>query len=278
MEVPVLTADQKAHFEVFGFLFMRGAFSSEEMEEITGAADEVWASDRDGRPTGETGQHMTRFVEQNQVLTRMVDDERVHGAVEDLLGTDFLWAGSEGNVTVRATHGWHADRPAERGSQLAFLRLKINVYLDPVTKDSGALRVIPGSHNPSFHLGLAPLQNTHHEMGQTDPTATPYGVSGPNLPCFPLESRPGDLVFFNQSLFHGVFSGFSGRRYIALKFAAYPTAGEHVDVLKATGGFEFQPHPAFEDSDLPRVRSMAGRLKAVAPRAHPNIDSIGKAI
>lgn len=38
----MLTAEQVACFEVFGFLVFREAFSREEMDGITGASEAVW--------------------------------------------------------------------------------------------------------------------------------------------------------------------------------------------------------------------------------------------
>ena len=261
----MLTQDQKAHFEAFGFLTVTQVLSPDEVQEIVAESERLWEADRGGAPIGDRGQFMSKFVEQSQVLTRMLDD-RLREAVEDLVGTDFLWAGSEGNFTANNAHGWHNDRPAETESELAFTRLKINIYLDSVTQETGALRVLPGSHRPSFHLGLAPLEAIHHEKGDQDPLATPYGVSGPEMPSFPFESEPGDVVFFNQSLFHAIFNGFYGRRYIALKFTAMPTTDEHLNLLKETSGFDFGTQPEFAASQRPDVRAMADRLAAITSR------------
>ena len=46
----MLTPKQKEHFDVFGFLCLRQAFSPDEMAEITQAADQVWHRGS-GRPT-----------------------------------------------------------------------------------------------------------------------------------------------------------------------------------------------------------------------------------
>ena len=97
----MLTPDQKTHFATFGFIFLKQAFSSGEIDEITVEADRLWEKAREGRPFGQEGQAIARFVEQSPGLTRMVSDERVFGAVGDLLGPDFLWAGSEGKLKQR---------------------------------------------------------------------------------------------------------------------------------------------------------------------------------
>ena len=211
---------------------------------------------------------MSEFVEQSQVLTRIVNN-RLRQSVELLIGSDFLWAGSEGNYTsdlVNNAHRWHNDRPAETESELAFTRLKINIYLDPLTKETGALRVLPGSHRPTFHLGLAPLEQIHHEKGDQDPFATPYGVPGTEIPFHSFESNPGDVVFFNQSLFHAVFNGFPGRRYIAVKYSAMPKTEEHFNLLKKISSFNFRPHRLFSSSENPDIRAMADRMLEAGSR------------
>ena len=261
----MLTADQQAHFDTFGFLTLKQVLSADEVAEITREADSIWEKDRQGRPFGEEGQAVVPFVEPSAVLTRMVND-RIAEVVADLIGPEFIWASSEGNVTVHGTHGWHADRTPESAEELAYTRLKINLYLDPVTVETGALRVLPGSHQPGFHRALEPLETMHHEKGNTDPTATPYGVLGPDMPFYAFESEPGDLICFNQSLFHSVFNGFAGRRYIAFKFAAGPTSDVHYKVIRETVTLDSKLEPGITGADLPRIRELAERTAVAAAR------------
>ena len=259
----MLTADQKAHFDTFGFLTLKQIVPPDRLVEVTAEADSSWAKNRGGRPFGEESQTISPFVDHSAVLTRFVNDYVVE-VVADLIGPEFIWASSEGNVTVRGTHGWHADRTSGSDEELAYTRLKINMYLDPVSVETGALRVLPGSHQRGFHRALEPLETMHHEKGNTDPTATPYGVLGPDLPFFAFESEPGDLICFNQSLFHSVFNGFAGRRYIAFKFAAGPTTGAHYKVIKETVSLDSNLDPGIAGSELPGIRDLAERTTAAA--------------
>lgn len=261
----MLTADQKAHFDTFGFLTLKQAATAGQLAEVTAEMDSMLEKDREGRPFAEEGQAMSPFVDQSAVLTRFVDD-LIAEVAADLIGPEFIWASSEGNVTVHGTHGWHADRTSESDDELAYIRLKINMYLDPVTVDAGALRVIPGSHQRGFHRVLEPLESMHHEKGRTDPTATPYGVLGTDMPYFAFESEPGDLICFNQALFHSVFNGFAGRRYIAFKFATGPTSDVHYKVIKETMSLDSDLDPAIAGGDLPRIRGLAERTAAAATR------------
>ena len=197
----MLTEQHKSYFDAFGFLFFRELFSPNEMEAITREANELLEADRQGQPLGTKTQHMMPFVELGPRLTQLVEDDRIYRTIEDLLGPDFIWAGSEGNVTVRDVHQWHADHQVGKG----YWRIKVMLYLDPTTKDNGALRIIPGSHRMPFHADLDRLQP---QKGNTCPNL--FGVPGSELPSYPVESQPGDVLFFNQTLCHGVFNGWRG--------------------------------------------------------------------
>ena len=93
---------QKLHFDTFGFLFLKGAFSPDEVAEVSREAGRLWESAREGRPFGEP-QAVGRFVEQSPMLTKLVEDDRIYGTIERLVGDRFVWAGSEGNVTAHAS-------------------------------------------------------------------------------------------------------------------------------------------------------------------------------
>ena len=256
----MLTAEQKARFETFGFLQLRQAFSPEETVAITEAFDDVLAEDRGGTPFEGKGQSVWAVVEQQPVLSRIVEDDRIFEPVEQMLGSGFIWAGSEGNVTARAEHTWHADRAGE--SEAAYPRIKVMLYLDPTTDERGALRVIPGSHRDAFHEDLLPLQAQHSDSGLPG-----FGVDGPRIPSLPVESQPGDVVLFFQSLFHAVYNGFAGRRYIALKFAARPTADEHFASLARYTPEIFDPDPGFLNSTRPRIRQIVDPLLELRGKA-----------
>lgn len=96
--------------------------------------------------------HTVPFVERHSTMTHLVEDDRIYGPVKQLLGRDFIWSGSEGNRGFhpdRESHHWHPDRWGKQ--ELGFSRIKIMIYLDQIRKESGALRVIPGSHRASLH-------------------------------------------------------------------------------------------------------------------------------
>lgn len=170
----MLTAEQKDHFETFGFIVMRQAFSPGEIDVIGRDFDDVLAEDRQGQPfSGEKRQAVMGCIEKRPLLSQLLDDDRIYLPVEQLLGQGFIWNGSDGNLYVGDT-SWHPD-----GSEFDYGRIKVAFYLDPVTKDTGCLRVIPGSHRLPLHTALQPLK----EQRET-PTAKPFGITGSDVPSF----------------------------------------------------------------------------------------------
>ncbi|MAG35063.1 MAG: hypothetical protein CL878_02270 [Dehalococcoidia bacterium] len=257
--------EKRAHFHTFGFVVWRQAFTSGEMQAITREFDDLMTELREGQPfTGEQGENRAPFVELRPALSQLAVDDRIHSTVQELLGPGFLWASSEGNITV-GDHGWHPDRPGDE-EEISFLRLKAMIYLDETTRDAGALRVIPGSHRVPLHEEIE-AKNRH----QRGPTLEPFGIPGADVPCFAYESQPGDVLFFNQSLWHGVFHGWVGRRYIALKYAAMPETDKQISSLHYYfRGRIFQPLESFAQSDDPRIRHMVDPLPELGRKEVPD--------
>ena len=104
------------------------------------------------------------------------------------------------------------------------------------------------------------------EKRTDDPGFVPFGVLPSQVPAFPLETEPGDVVFFDQSLYHAIFNGWAGRRYIALKFAHKPGSAEDVDALMEYSPYVFDPAESFLNSGSPRIRGMVEGLPELAPK------------
>ena len=136
-------------------------------------------------------------MERSPVLLSLIDDARLYDKLQQLLGERFVFCGSEGNHGVAGSptaHHWHADRPG--AAELGYLRIKVMLYLVPMTQDNGALRVIPGSHRAPLHQALLPFNQRHVEK---DPIF--FGEHGSNIPAHVIDTDPGDAVLFSQTLF-----------------------------------------------------------------------------
>src|SRR5262249_59181735 len=100
-----------------------------------------------------------------------------------------------------------------------------------------------------------------------EPSAPPFGVRPSEVPAFPLESEPGDVVLFDQNLWHASFGGRSGRRMFTLNFAARPAGDEHIAYLRRTYESNLEHIKRMQYTQTGRVYE-ASFLESERPRIH----------
>lgn len=206
-----LTEQQVRFFHTFGYLACPGVFSPREMAWIT---EEFEVSIQTvGNGHGHDGTRRTMFggpIEHRPRLCALLDDERILGLIGGVLGEDFNYAGGDGNYYTGDT-GWHPD-----GNWGQLFACKLAFYLDPVTRDTGCLRVIPGSHRPDHVIRTQQIDpNKSQEIFGVAPREFPSNVA--------LESNPGDLVIFNHDLYHASFGGGTRRRMFTMNCTRHCT-------------------------------------------------------
>jgi len=113
--------------------------------------------------------------------------------ISSLLGDDFNYVGGDGNYYTGDT-AWHSD-----GFHHVGKFLKVALYLDPVGRDTGCLRVIPGSHRSGFLYDQRP----HNNPDEFDFAGESHGFDEKQQ--VPVEVKAGTVVFFNGYLLHRSF-------------------------------------------------------------------------
>ena len=107
---------------------------------------------------------------------------------------------------------WHSDRYYNK----PYNSVKIVFYLDQVTKDSGCLRVLPGTHNVGDKFGDSvqeAMPDSDHENYEHM-----WGMEGSDALAIPLESEPGDMPAFNHKIKHCTYGGNHERRMFTVSF------------------------------------------------------------
>jgi hypothetical protein len=212
-----LTPQQRAFIDTFGYLVFPGLLG-DRIDRVLEEFEAVFAAHgggHHGRPhDGMARSCILPFIDRSEYLSSLLDDPRIDGIFTSLLGEEYNYLGSDGNFYVGDT-GWHSDTDWSgrmRGKPPRVF-YKMAFYLDPLTRDSGALRVIPGSHWYGDRYAEALQENIRR------PEET-LGVHGSEVPAVALETQPGDVVVFNQNLKHGSWGGGQRRRMFTINCTA----------------------------------------------------------
>ncbi len=223
-----LTQQQHAFMGLFGYLQFPGLLS-DRIDEIIEEFEAVFAAHgggHDGKHHDGTARScIVPFIDQSELLSSLLDDPRIDGILISLLGEDYNYLGSDGNFYVGDTR-WHSDTDwsGKMRGMPPRLYYKIALYLDPVTGDSGALRLIPGSHQYGDRYADA-LQESLSTAPET------LGVHGSDIPAKAMESNPGDVVVFNQNTKHSAWRGSNRRRMFTIN-CTYHFADDELHLLR----------------------------------------------
>lgn len=215
-----LSKQQVQFFETFGYLSIRGLFSPEEMAWIT---EEFEISIRKfGGGAQHDGKHRTMFggpIEHTAKMCSLLDDTRIRGFIGGVIGKDFNYCGGDGNYYIGDTP-WHPD-----GNWGQLFAVKVAFYLDRVTRDTGCLRVIPGSQQPDHWIRTKQIDpNRSQELFGIAPRDFPGNVA--------LETEPGDLLMFNHDLYHASFGGGQQRRMFTMNCTRHATTPQDMELSR----------------------------------------------
>jgi len=205
-----VTDAQRRQYQVFGYVVFEQLFTPEEVEDYGQALERALRHLRGGAVfDGVKRQEVAPIIEQDpDVFYPLLDDERLLGIVDGLLGEDSLYTGgNDGNLYVGNT-AWHPDG----GGLFPYDKVKTAFYCDPVSEGRGCLSVIPGSHHLDFCRALTDAFNQGI-----------YDRNSPDIPGrIPLASKPGDVVAFHHGLWHSSWGGSNHRRMFTFNWVAYP--------------------------------------------------------
>jgi hypothetical protein len=220
-----LSPQQVAYFKTFGFLHLPGLFG-DSIEEMTAAFERIFADPRHEHwELGEGFLHGGRrrvavpsFIDKDEALSELRNDPRILGVVKGLIGDNYEYAESDGNIWYCETY-WHSD---VYGSPLSAYHVKLSFYLDSLSGNSGAIRLIPGSN----FYGESFAEALRKDLANPEGIKEVYGVEGREIPAWTLASEPGDLIVWNQRTIHASYNGEARRRSFALTFKEQETSGE----------------------------------------------------
>ena len=250
-----LEPQQKSFYETFGFLVLRNVLTDDDIRIVEQDFEAVLAEvpvpeGVDTFDATDDGQTIFKLgtqwflarredaIDKQAGFQDILDDVRVQGTVRDLLGSGCYRTGNTAKRFVGGTN-WHADLGWDphfpkgksdpnwpgKGPGHYYRGLKAAIYLEPLTKETGALRVIPGSHRSPYHEAVCSIHYQipgRFEHLLKDPDIGEFGLNLTDVPSYAIESQPGDIVFFDHQIWHASFGGKVGRRMITWDYKAKP--------------------------------------------------------
>lgn len=244
-----LTEAQIQHFEVFGFLVRREVFSPEEIKTMNEEFDHRLASLKAEADSNEDRlfNNWPNRNPQTPYIASLLEDPRIYGPSEQLLGEDCVPVHSNANSYAKSS-AWHPDT-----KDAHLLMVKNVMYLQPTTAERGALRVIPGSHKNPLHESLLRI-GLDCSFGKESRYLKDSGLRGEDIPSYAFCSQPGDLIMFNQRLWHAAFGGYEDRRTCTYNFYQNPKSAKEKEVMH---------------KQLEVARNNIKYLGTVGPQYHP---------
>ena len=223
----MLTEEQLAHFRTFGFVILRDLFTQEEVEILDAEFDNSCERASSYVPFDGNQRHSFHFRgEDGPFFASLMEDPRFAGTAEQLFGEDVFAINCPGGLRfVNKGTKWHPDTV-----NINQYGVKFGFYLQPLRADSGALRVIPGSHLDPLHSDLREVR-AKQKLGGSHPVNQALG-GVENVPSYPCESDPGDVVAFDVRLWHASWGGFEDRKMCQAVFYNYPKSAEEVEATR----------------------------------------------
>lgn len=214
--------DHVAEYRERGYAVVRGVFSPEEVARIATAIDAVHA---EGVAHGRSFRHGNLFYnvrpdEAGSPLVPMVQWPSYHNEILNAVRLDPRWVellspliGGDLKQIINQLHwkapgskgdfAWHQDsrfrKPDKAYRNLGSSYIQTGLAIDPHTRASGAMRMIPDSHRN----GPLALDTSTEVLGNemTDDALRAAGIDPASV--VDLEMEPGDVAMWSPYLVHG---------------------------------------------------------------------------
>ena len=192
-----VTPDQRFEFDVQGYLHLRGALSTDEVERYRGWMAEVESADvkalNDNDPERlkqQLNRPVSRVLDADPRFCHFLDHPAARPFLEDFLGEDYRHIDNDLYYTYPGYAGgsWHRGVKAHPsghvvGGRFVCPMVKVFFCMTDVSPGEGEFVVIPGSHRAMFEIETA---------GRIDL---------PGQHVFE-DVKAGDVIIFNEGLLH----------------------------------------------------------------------------
>ena len=203
-----------------------------------------------------SGRYVPTMCERTPVSLSLLDS--FAGLAAALLGAPVLPVRAK-CVLYFAGAAWHRD------SDRAIPSVGFAAYLEPIRAGTGALRVLPGSQRADLGEAVAEYLAGRRQ----DSTGLPADTWVSALPGFAVETNPGDVIAFDEHLFHASTGG-RNRRQWRVDYVKDPEGPEEEQRVRAyyagvylpdwDGGYDVDSYPTYGSHWMRSRRPWIDRL------------------
>lgn len=240
-----------SHFRTFGFVVLRRFFDpaplGAEIDRVMHDGLVASANPSAGGPI--RFRYVPMMTAETPASLALLD--RLEAVATALLGGPVIPTRAKG-VRYSGDSPWHVDSDSPIAS------VGFAAYLEPLGEANGALRVLPGSHRAEF--------------GDPIRAFGAAGMSAARLPSHVVVTEPGDVIAFDEHLFHGS-SGGGERRQWRLDYLRDPMDAESENHVRSyfagifppdwDGGHDVDRYPSYGADWRASARPSAARLGAL---------------
>jgi hypothetical protein len=247
-----MLAQDARHFHAFGFVVLRRAFDADALrDELDRALD---AGAPAAIATMRARVQYVPMMSSARTPTSLSLLDRFAATAAALLGGEVVPLRAKGMRYVGST-AWHQDSALDTAS------VGFAAYLEPLTETTGALRVLPGSHRRPFGAAAAAY---FAELGAA--------MSIDSMPAFAIATEPGDVIVFDEHLFHASSGGTHRRQWRVDYFLAPRSPAEAAGVREYLanvfppdwdGGYDVDLFPSYGCDWLQSGRTAVDQLRAL---------------
>lgn len=223
----MLSNQQYQHFQTFGFIVLRQFFTPDEVTTLCEEFEKGLDLAYQHRPFDGSERHWTpQLGPDTPFYASLLEDQRFWSITAQLYGEDAFAVGTDANRYIGDTR-WHPDHHADPKEDC--YGIKYAFYLDSVGPETGALRLIPGSHRNPLHDDL------RDNLKSID-----LGIA--DIPAHICSCEPVDIVAFDMRCWHASFGGNEGRRMSTCCYYKNPeTPEEETAARKRAAGSRNAP-------------------------------------
>jgi hypothetical protein len=223
----MLTDAQLRYFNTFGFIVLRNFFAPDEIkimiDEFAVGIERANAHE----PYDGSESHVFLLLGDDTPFgASIMEDARFLSIAKQSFGPD-LWGFM--HLAYRYISGgteWHANDGSITHSRDYGFGPKFQWPLHaPVRADSGALRIISGSHRPPLHDQIKQMEQAGYLKDVAE------------VPCHVCDADPGDVVFFDSRIYHGTWTPADDpgdRRVASIMYFQNPRTCEDRAVMRLT--------------------------------------------